>query len=253
MSQTTQGTQIIRSAERFHLDADWLSTYWHFSFDHYHDPANISFGPLRVFNDDVIRGGGGFPMHPHREMEIVTYVIEGELEHRDSMGNTGRIAPGEIQRMSAGTGLRHSEYNASEGTPVHLVQLWIIPDKTGLKPSWEQKKYSEEERSGRLLAIAVPEKTAGDEASGAVRIHQDATIYTSLLAPKQVVKHALAAGRRAYIFVVKGELNLQTRSGPSKETPIILAAGDQARIVDANSLELSGGVVSADFLLLDLP
>jgi redox-sensitive bicupin YhaK (pirin superfamily) len=253
MTQTIQGTQIIRSAERFHLDADWLSTYWHFSFDHYHDPANISFGPLRVFNDDVIRGGGGFPMHPHREMEIVTYVIEGELEHRDSVGNTGRIVPGEIQRMSAGTGLRHSEYNASEETPVHLVQLWIIPAEAGLKPSWEQKKYSEEARSGKLLAIAVPEKTAADKAVGAVRIHQDATIYTSLLAPKQSAKHTRGAGRRAYLFVVKGELNLQTRNGASKETPITLAAGDQARIVDANSLELSGGTTSADFLLLDLP
>lgn len=253
MPQTTQGTQIIRSEDRFHLDADWLSTYWHFSFDHYHDPANISFGPLRVFNDDVIRGGGGFPMHPHREMEIVTYVIEGELEHRDSMGNTGRIAPGEIQRMSAGTGLRHSEYNASEQKPVHLVQLWIIPAEAGLKPSWEQKKYSEEARSGKLLAIAVPEETPEGEATGAVRIHQDATIYTSLLAPKQSVEHALAAGRRAYIFVVKGELNMRTRNGSAKDAPITLMAGDQARITDANSLELSGGATSADFLLLDLP
>jgi redox-sensitive bicupin YhaK (pirin superfamily) len=253
MTQAAQSTQIIRSAERFHLDADWLSTYWHFSFDHYHDPANISFGPLRVFNDDVIRRGGGFPMHPHREMEIVTYVIDGELEHRDSMGNTGRIAPGEIQRMSAGTGLRHSEYNASEETPVHLVQLWIIPDKAGLKPSWEQKRYSEEARSGKLLAIAVPEKTASNEATGAVRIHQDATIYTSVLAPRQSVKHTVAAERRVYIFVIKGELGLQTHSGSAKEAPVTLAAGDQARITDAGSLELSGSAGSADFLLLDLP
>jgi redox-sensitive bicupin YhaK (pirin superfamily) len=248
-------TQIIRSAERHHVDADWLSTYWHFSFDHYHDPANISFGPLRVFNDDVIRGGGGFPMHPHREMEIVTYVIEGELEHRDSMGNAGKITPGEIQRMSAGTGLRHSEYNASENKPLHLVQLWIIPAVARLKPSWEQKQFSEKARSGNLLAIAVPEGSSSDEAKGAVQIHQDATIYTSLLAPKQSVNHELAPGRRAYVFLIKGELNLQVKNGSGSATgsPIALAAGDQARITDASSIELAGGASAADFLLLDLP
>ncbi|HEV3218367.1 MAG TPA: pirin family protein [Candidatus Acidoferrales bacterium] len=246
-------TQIIRSADRYHFETDWLSTHWHFSFDQYHDPANISFGPLRVFNDDVVRGGGGFPMHPHKEMEIVTYVMEGELEHRDSMGNTGRISPGEIQRMSAGTGLRHSEYNASDSKPVHFVQLWIIPAVAGLKPSWEQKKYSEEARTGKLLAIAVPENRTGEGVNGAVRIHQDATIYTSLLPPGQSVKHTLAPGRRAYIFMIKGELNLQTKNGAAKEPVISLAARDQARVTDASSLELTGGATRPDFLLLDLP
>jgi redox-sensitive bicupin YhaK (pirin superfamily) len=245
--------QIIRSTDRHHLDAGWLSTHWHFSFDDYYDPANISFGPLRVFNDDVIRGGGGFPMHPHKEMEIVTYVIEGELEHRDSMGNVGRIAPGEIQRMSAGTGLRHSEYNASDKKPVHLIQLWIIPAVAGLKPSWEQKQFSEVARSGKLLAIATPVNGAGGETKSAVQIHQDATIYTSLLAPKQSVMHTLAPKRHAYIFVVKGELNLQTKNGAAKELPITLAAGDQARITGTSSVELTGGASQADFLLLDLP
>ncbi len=144
--------QIIRSADRHHLDAGWLSTHWHFSFDDYYDPANISFGPLRVFNDDVIKPAGGFPMHPHKEMEIVTYVIDGTLEHSDSMGNKGQIKPGEIQRMSAGTGLRHSEYNASKTDPLHLVQLWIIPAKQRLTPSWEQKQFSVEARSGKLAA-----------------------------------------------------------------------------------------------------
>jgi len=245
--------QIIRSKDRYHFETDWLSTYWHFSFDHYHDPANISFGPLRVFNDDVIRGGGGFPMHPHRQMEIVTYVIEGELEHRDSMGNVGRITAGEVQRMSAGTGVRHSEYNASDSKLLHLVQLWIIPAVTGLKPSWEQKKYSTEARSGKLLPIAVPVDSNGGEADGAVHIHQDATIYTSLLAPGQSVKHALAEGRRAYIFVVDGELKLQAKNGALKESPVVLAAGDQARISDVSALDLSGGASKADFLLLNLP
>ena len=148
--------QTIRSAERFHVQEDWLNTYWHFSFDHYNDPNNMQFGPLRVFNDDVIAPGGGFPLHGHREMEIVTYVIEGALEHRDDMGNTGVIRPGEIQRMSAGTGVRHSEFNHSKKEPVHLVQLWIFPAVGRLAPSWEQKGFSLADRAGKLLPIAVP-------------------------------------------------------------------------------------------------
>jgi hypothetical protein len=242
--------QIIRSAERHHLDAGWLSTHWHFSFDDYYDPANISFGPLRVFNDDVIQPAGGFPTHPHKEMEIVTYVIDGTLEHRDSMGNTGQIKPGEIQRMSAGTGLRHSEYNASKTAPLHLVQLWIIPAKERLTPSWEQKQFSVEARSGKLLPIAVPE---GAEVPGAVSIHQDATIYTSLLSAGQTAKHAIDAGRRAYIFVVKGELKLEAKSAGKDAKPVTLAAGDQARIADVNALTFTGSATPADFLLLDLP
>ena len=241
--------QVIRSKERHHVDAGWLSTYWHFSFDDYYDPENVSFGPLRVFNDDVIQPAGGFPAHPHKEMEIVTYVIDGTLEHKDSMGNTGRIAPGEIQRMSAGTGLRHSEYNASKTAPVHLVQLWIMPAVDHLPPSWEQKEFSVQARSGKLLPIAVP---ACAEVAGAVSIHQDATIYTSLLAAGQTAKHTLAAGRRAYIFVVNGQLKLEAKNGNAKE-PVTLAAGDQARITDGGALTLTGGKTAADFLLLDLP
>jgi redox-sensitive bicupin YhaK (pirin superfamily) len=242
--------QIIRSADRHHLDAGWLSTHWHFSFDDYYDPANVSFGPLRVFNDDVIKPAAGFPMHPHKEMEIVTYVIDGTLEHRDSMGNTGQVTPGEIQRMSAGTGLRHSEYNASKTEPLHLVQLWIIPAVARLTPSWEQKKFSVAARSGKLLPIAVPE---GKAVPGAVSIHQDAAIYTSLLENGQTAKHTLDVGRRAYVFVVNGELKLEASNGSKNNKPVTLAAGDQARIVDVNALTLSGGVTPADFLLLDLP
>jgi len=242
--------QIIRSAERHHLDAGWLSTHWHFSFDDYYDPANISFGPLRVFNDDVIQPSGGFPTHPHKEMEIVTYVIDGTLEHRDSMGNIGQVKPGEIQRMSAGTGLRHSEYNASKTAPLHLVQLWIIPAKERLTPSWEQKQFSVEARSGKLLPIAVPE---GEKVEGAVTIHQDTTIYTSLLANGDSAKHALEAGRRAYIFVIQGELKLEAKNGSKSAKAVTLAEGDQARIADVNALTLTVGAAAADFLLLDLP
>ena len=241
---------VIGSAERYHFETDWLSTYWHFSFDHYYDPANVSFGPLRVFNDDVIRPAGGFPFHGHREMEIVTYLIEGQLEHRDDLGNVGVIAPGEIQRMSAGTGVRHSEYNPSKEKPVHLVQLWILPAVKNLEPSWEQQRFSLEARTGKLLPIAIPSDQARKQTNGAVCIHQDATIYTSLLRPGDSATCALAAGRRAYLFVIAGELKLNGET---------LRAGDQARITGERTLQLAGPAKSspssaaADFLLLDLP
>ncbi len=236
--------QVIRNAERYHFENDWLSTYWHFSFDNYYDPANVSFGPLRVFNDDVIRPGGGFPQHGHREMEIVTYVIEGRLEHRDNLGNVGAISPGEIQRMSAGTGIHHSEYNASQEKPVHLVQLWILPAVRSLKPSWEQQRFEPGDRTGKLLPIAIPADRAGKQANGTVRIHQDATIYTALLRPNNSTKHTLAEGRRAYLFLMDGELRVNGET---------LHAGDQARITAEHSLQLAAGSAAADFLLLDLP
>jgi redox-sensitive bicupin YhaK (pirin superfamily) len=238
--------QLIRSADRYHIENEWLSAYWHFSFADYHDPANVSFGPLRVFNNDTVAPGGGFPFHPHQEMEIVTYIIKGQLEHRDTMGNTGVITPGEVQRMSAGTGLRHSEFNPSEAEPTQLVQLWLFPAVPRLTPSWERKRYPLGERSGRLLPIAVP-VGSGNRPEHAVEMHQDATIYTSKLASGQSVTHTLAPGRRAYLFLIGGELNLNGQK---------LHAGDQARIMDETDLRLSGpanGAAPADFLLLDLP
>jgi redox-sensitive bicupin YhaK (pirin superfamily) len=244
--------QTIRSDKRYRFQTDWLTTYWHFSFDHYHDPSNVGFGPLRVFNDDVVAPAGGFPMHGHREMEIVTYIIQGALEHKDNMGNVGVIRPGEIQRMSAGTGVLHSEYNPSKKDPVHLIQLWITPSVGGLKPSWEQKSFSLADRTAKLLPIAVPAGSNGsprdDSSRGAVQIHQAATIYTSLLPPGQSTTHNLAQGRRAYIFVIGGELRLNGE---------ILAAGDQARVTNESALQFSAREAndgpSADFLLLDLP
>jgi redox-sensitive bicupin YhaK (pirin superfamily) len=247
--------QTIHAEDRYHLETDWLNTRWHFSFDHYYDPANVNFGPLRVFNDDVVAPGGGFPLHPHREMEIVTYIIDGALEHKDNLGNTGVIRPGEIQRMSAGTGVRHSEYNPSDKNPVHLLQLWIMPAEQHLTPSWEQKSFSLRDRSGKLLPIAVPVAQNGNsqvmrrsDGSSAVQIHQDATIYTSLLAPGDFVKQALSQGRRAYVFVIDGKLQI---NGQTFET------GDQARITNERELQLSvpagNGAKAADFLLLDLP
>lgn len=238
---------ITRADQRYHFDASWLSTYWHFSFDHYHDPDNMQFGPLRVFNDDVVQPASGFPMHAHREMEIVTYVLSGRLEHRDSLGNTGQIGPGEVQRMSAGTGIRHSEVNPSETEPLHLLQLWIIPDVKGLVPSWEQKQFTRAQRTGRLLPVAVPAAAGADQkdSSGAVRIHQDATLYVAWLEPSQQVTHPIGAGRRAYLFVTEGQVQVNDET---------LRAGDQARITDAGELRLAAPAHSAgDLLLIDLP
>jgi quercetin 2,3-dioxygenase len=240
--------QTIRSKDRYHAETDWLNTHWSFSFDHYYDSQNVNFGPLRVFNDDVVAPAGGFPFHSHREMEIVTYLIEGAIEHKDNMGNTGVIRPGEIQRMSAGTGVRHSEYNPSSKDPAHLIQLWIMPAVPHLQPSWEQKSFSLSDRTGKLLPIAVPAGRNGNAGSTTVQIHQDATIYTSLLAPGQSVAHKLAGGRRAYVFVIGGNLKLNGET---------LATGDQARIISERELRLSAepgpGATPADFLLLDLP
>jgi redox-sensitive bicupin YhaK (pirin superfamily) len=240
--------QTIRAKDRYHAETDWLSTNWHFSFDHYYDPNNLQFGPLRVFNDDTVAPGSGFPLHPHREMEIVTYMIDGALEHKDNMGHHGLIRPGEIQRMSAGTGLRHSEYNSSADEPAHLIQLWILPATPGLEPAYEQKAFSLDGRNGKLLPIAVPAGKNTNGASNAVQIHQDATIYTSLLAPGESVTHRLAPERRAYVFVIKGDLLLNGKT---------FSAGDQARVTGERELQLSmapgQGSTQADFLLLDLP
>jgi len=236
--------KVIPSAERYHFETDWLSTYWHFSFDHYYDPENVNFGPLRVFNDDVIRPAGGFPQHSHREMEILTYVIEGQLEHQDSLGNRGLISPGELQRMSAGKGIRHSEYNASKTEPVHLLQFWIEPAVRGLEPSWEQRQFSRAERAGRLLLVASGQPApAGRPQDGALRIHQDANVYVASLEKGDKVAHELAPGRRAYLFVISGAVTLNAQP---------LAAGDQARATDEKKLSLAADSPT-ELLLVDLP
>lgn len=229
---------VIPSSDRYHFESDWLSTYWHFSFDHYYDPSNVQFGPLRVFNDDVVGPSSGFPLHGHREMEIITYVIDGELEHKDSTGAFDRIRSGEVQRMSAGTGIRHSEYNPSPDTPVHLLQMWVLPATSGLEPSYEQVRFTKEQRTGKLLPIA-----SGQGAQGTVLIHQDTTFYISLIRPEDEINHSLAAGRRAYLFVIDGELQVGDRR---------LASGDQARITGETELKLKA-LKPSEVLLIDLP
>jgi quercetin 2,3-dioxygenase len=230
--------QIIKAKDRFHLEGDWLSAYWLFSFDRYYDPDNVTFGPLRVFNHDTVAGGGGFPTHPHREMEIVTYVLEGALRHKDSTGGAGLIRAGEVQRMTAGTGVAHSEFNFSEEAPVKLLQMWVLPERAGLTPSYEQKQFTAEQRAGELLPIA-----SGQGAPGAVKIHQDATFYVSRLRAGDRVGRRLKPGRRAFFYVIDGEVTLNGER---------LGAGDQARVTEVTELDIAGER-EGEIILIDLP
>jgi len=228
---------IRRSDERGGGNFGWLNTQHTFSFDQYYDPHWMGFRSLRVINEDHVAPGEGFPTHPHRDMEIITYVLKGALEHKDSLGTGSVIRPGDGQRMSAGRGIRHSEMNPSQADPVHLLQIWILPDRQGHDPSYEQKSFPEEEKRGRLRLIASP-----DGKDGSVTIHQDARLYVSLLDPGQQVQHALAKGRHAWLQVAKGgvELNGQT-----------LKQGDGAAVSDEQELAVraTGG---AEILLFDL-
>jgi redox-sensitive bicupin YhaK (pirin superfamily) len=230
--------QVIRSDRRHHEDMGWLSTYWHFSFDSYYDPANVNWGPLRVFNDDVIRPGQGFGMHPHRDMEIITYVIEGALEHRDNQGNQGVIPAGGVQVMSAGTGIVHSEYNHSRSDPVHLLQLWILPRTRSLPPRWEQRQFSAAGRTGKLLPVV----SAGTM-PGTLPIDQDAAVYLAALAAGDRIVHNARPQRKAYLFVIKGGLLLNETA---------LAQGDQARIADEPELRFHSPE-NSEIIFLDLP
>jgi hypothetical protein len=217
---------------------DWLDTYWHFSFDDYHDPHNVHFGHLRVFNDDRIKPNSGFGMHPHQEMEIITYVLEGTLTHEDNMGNQGTIQSGEVQRMSAGTGIRHSEYNHSQNEPVHLMQIWVLPDQKGLTPGWEQKKFTLEQRRQKLFPIA-----SGQKIGEGVRIHQDTTFYVSALDPGEKVIHQTHPDRRIYTFVIQGQVRISEKT---------LSEGDQLRITEISELTFVAEKPT-ELILIDLP
>lgn len=229
---------VIKSQERHYEDFGWLATRWHFSFDTYYDPANVHWGALRVFNDDVIRPGKGFGSHGHRDMEIISYVLEGELEHQDSAGHRGVIRPGEVQVMSAGKGIVHSEYNHSPEKPVHFLQLWILPRQRGLEPRWEQRQFELAERRGKLLPVV-----SSGELPGTLKIDQEARIYVSSLEPGQKAFQPIAPGRKGYLFVIQGGLALNG-------TP--LAAGDQARIADEPELRIEPDR-DTELILLDLP
>jgi len=211
--------RIRRAGDRGHFDFGWLGTYHSFSFGDYYDPENMGFRALRVINEDWVRGGGGFPPHPHRDMEIVTYVLEGALEHADSMGNGSIIKPGEAQRMSAGTGVVHSEQNASKIEPVHLLQIWILPERRGLDPSYEQKPIQD----GKGLALVA----SPDGREGSVRIHQDASILAVHLEKAQTTEYSLRPGRHAWVQVVRGPV---TVNGEQLERGDGAALSDESRI-----------------------
>ena len=216
----------------------WLQTHWHFSFSDYFDPQNMNWGSLRVFNDDIVQGGGGFGMHPHRDIEIVTYVVDGQLEHQDQLGNRGIVHPGEVQVMSAGSGITHAEYNQSKDHPVHFMQLWIMPRHKKNPPRWEQKQFTPAQRRGRLLPVV-----SGGNVDGTLVIDQDATIFVSSLASGQTVTHNAASDRYGYLFVIQGTVILNGQK---------LNPGDQARIEDETRLEITADD-DAELIFLDLP
>jgi hypothetical protein len=229
--------QIRKSEERGHADHGWLDSHFTFSFADYFDPEHVQFRTLRVMNDDRVAGGAGFPTHPHRDMEIVTYVLEGALEHRDSMGNGSVIKPGDVQYMSAGTGVAHSEFNASKTEPVHLYQIWMLPEKKGLTPVYDQRNFTPSEKQGKLRLVASP-----DGRDGSVKIRQHNELYATVLRTGETVKHELKPDRHAYVQVAHGSVTLNGTK---------LEEGDGAAISAERSLELTG-LNNAEVLLFDL-
>ena len=228
---------IRKSEERGHLNHGWLDTYHTFSFDQYYDPAHLHFRSLRVINEDRVASGQGFPTHSHRDMEIITYILSGALAHRDSMGNGSVIRPGDVQRMSAGTGVAHSEFNPSDSEPVHLLQIWIMPRARNLPPSYEQKAFSEDERRNRLRLVA-----SNDGAGGSVTIQQDAKLYALILDRDTTIEHTLSENRYAWLQVARGSVTVNGHA---------LTQGDGAAISHDRSLKLvSSG--EAELLLFDL-
>jgi quercetin 2,3-dioxygenase len=228
---------IRPSQERGGGDYGWLKTRHSFSFSDYSDPKWMGFRSLRVINEDWVAPNGGFPTHPHRDMEIITYVLSGKLEHKDSLGTGAVILPGDGQRMTAGRGIRHSEANPSSNESVHLLQIWIFPDKQGYEPGYEQKSFAEAEKRGKLRLIA-----SNDGADGSVRINQAAKLFVSLLAPREEVTHSLGAKRHAWLQVAKGEIELNGHK---------LNQGDGAAISDEKKLIIKGAE-DAEVLLFDL-
>jgi redox-sensitive bicupin YhaK (pirin superfamily) len=231
--------RIIPAEERYTSVHDWLTARFSFSFAEYYDPQNMGFGVHRVLNDDIIQPGTGFGMHPHRDMEIVTYVIEGALEHRDSMGNVAVVRAGEVQTMTAGTGIYHSEYNHSNEEPVHSLQMWFLPNAKGLKPNYQQKQFAKGDQKNRLLRVVSP-----DGAEGALSIHQDVTIFLSDLDAGQEIQYRQPPGRKMHLFMIKGYLEL---NGEHAMKP-----GDAARIDGVEEISVRALESGAEFMLIDL-
>jgi quercetin 2,3-dioxygenase len=228
---------IRKALERGRTNIGWLDSWHSFSFGDYYDPRNLGFRSLRVINDDRVEPGTGFGMHPHRDMEILTWVLSGALEHRDSLGTGSVIRPGDLQRMTAGTGIRHSEFNPSADEPVHLLQVWILPEKQGITPAYEQRTFPESERRGRLRRLAGPAN--GD---GAVTIRQDAELFATLLDKGEEASHTLRPGRHAWVHVASGAAKLDGK---------VLSAGDGAAVTGETALTLTADE-PAEVLLFDL-
>ena len=229
--------ELRRAGERGYADHGWLRSFHSFSFADYYDPKHMGFGPLRVINEDRVQAGAGFGTHGHRDMEIISYVLDGALAHKDSMGNGSTIVPGDVQRMSAGTGVRHSEYNENQRGVTHFLQIWIEPAQTGIAPSYEQKHFAAPEKRGRLRLIASP-----DAADGSVRIHQDARVYAGLFDGAERADHELAPGRKGYVHVARGSITVNGER---------LAAGDALKTDDCKISVVDGS--QAEVLVFDLP
>ena len=230
--------KIRRSNERGYADHGWLKSFHSFSFADYFDPKHVEFGPLRVINEDRVAPGQGFGTHGHRDMEIISYVLDGELAHKDSMGNGSTIRPGDVQRMSAGRGVLHSEFNPSANSPVHFLQIWIQPDQLRVEPSYEEKRFGSEEKRGRLRLIASP-----DRADGSVLIHQDAHVYAGLFNGTEEAVLVVKPGRRIYVHVARGSIVANNTK---------LAAGDALKLTDTTRLSLNQGQ-DAEVIVFDLP
>jgi len=229
----------IRPAEeRGQAKLGWLDSRHSFSFGHYYDPKHMGFGPLRVINEDRVTPGAGFDTHGHRDMEIISYVLEGALEHKDSIGTGSVIRPGDVQRMSAGTGVRHSEFNHSADAPVHFLQIWLLPEREGLAPSYEQKNFPPTEKQGKLRLVVSP-----DGRDGSLTIHQDALIYAAVLDEGDKLSYSLNSGRKAWVQIVRGSLDLNGEW---------LRTGDGAAVDDVASLSLAAHSDDTEFLLFDL-
>lgn len=228
---------IRKADERGHTEIDWLDSWHTFSFGEYHDPQHMGFQSLRVINDDTVAPGGGFGTHPHRDMEIITMVLDGALEHKDSLGTGSVIRPGDVQRMSAGAGIRHSEFNQSPTEPVHFLQIWILPERNGLPPSYEQKTFAPEEKRGKLKLVAGPKS-----GHGALTVHQDVNLYLTSLARGETVTHSLKPGRHAWVHVATGAATLNGQA---------LRAGDAAAVEQETTLTLAA-TESSEVLLFDL-
>jgi quercetin 2,3-dioxygenase len=229
----------LRSAtDRGTANFGWLDSRHSFSFGNYYDPAHMGFASLRVINEDKIAGGGGFPTHGHQDMEIITYVLEGALEHKDSIGTGSIIRPGDVQRMSAGTGIRHSEYNADHETPVHLLQIWLLPEANGIEPSYEQKSFAPEQMQGQLRLVG-----SRDGRNGSITIHQDVNLYAAKLKAGEALSHSPTSGRAIWLQVARGSITLNGQQ---------LYAGDGASITQAEAINLTGQSDDSELLLFDM-